>query len=461
MNIYSFIIVWDRLMAELEPNRSLALSNKIDTYIGGNEERGFPGGFDGDNPQGGPEERRRIGLLTTALNTYNRSKTLDNRNALFKCLLELMKTTPNFFSSVLRSTAGVDQNLNSRLMEIFLVESRWHTYNMGSREYDESRGQLLELKRLRYCSTKLQVPSLLFLDFLLYVCNQVDLLTQIFNTTIRDGNENIAVEEDLNNEFNKSILCIINLIGRISRVSDNDSVLNIGYLLHSLEFITPESIEQVRDKKEQILAIYRKWIIRFGGRVTPSSLSLSSTIGTLCDEIVKRFIPEDASGYTQEPSPSPEPRGGHIKLRDERTVQLLNTLSGNQRDTLTDEEIKNIAIRLGWCPFLFNPEGCIRHKNAKDGSIFHRVKFFHPKRYISRTPCRFDVCSEKAVKQIMSAQGHRVEAPYNGGKSLKISCKSNKRRLSTKHPSTKHSHTKHSHTKHPSTKRRHTRSRRR
>lgn len=451
MNIYSFIIVWDRLMGEVEPNRSFALSNKIDTYIGGEEERGFPGGFDGDNPQGGPEERRRIGLLTTALNTYNAAKTLDTQNALFRCLFELMKTTPKFFSSVLRSTAGVQQNLNSRLMEIFIVESRWHTHNMDSSEYDESRGQLLELKRLRYCSTKLPVPSLLFLDFLLYVCNHVDSLTRKFNTTIRNGNEYRAVEEDLNNEINECILGIINLIGRISRVSDNDSVLNIGYLLHYLEIITHESSDAVRDKKEQILAIYRRWIIRFGGMVTPSSLSLSSTIGTLCDEIVKRFIPEDATGYTQEPSPSPEPRGGHIKLRDMRTVALLNSISGNQRDTLTDEEIKNIAISLGWCPHLFTPEGCIRHKNAKDGSIFHRVKFFHPKRYTPRTPCRFDVCSEKAVEQIMSAQGHRVEAPYKGGKSLKISRKSNKRRLSTKR----------SHTKHPSTKRRRTRRTRR
>ena len=438
-------------MGEVEPNSSV-LSNKIDTYIGGNEKRGFPGGFDGDNPQGGEEERRRIRLLTTALNTYNRSKTLDNQNALFQCLLELMKTTPIFFSSVLGSTADVQQNLNSRLMEIFIVESKWHTHNMNSSEYDERRGQPLELKRLRYCSTKLPVPSLLFLDFLLYVCNEVDSLTRNFNTTIRDDDEYRAVKEDLDKEFNESFLCIINLIGRTSRVSDNDSVLNIGYSLHYLEIITHESSDAVRDKKEQILAIYRRWIILFGGMVTPSSLSLSSTIGTLCDEIVKRYIPEDASGYTQEPSPSPEPRGGDIKLRDMSTVALLNSLSGNQRDTLTDEEIKNIAISFGWCQHLFGADGCKRHKNAKDGGIFHRVKFFHPKHYIPGTSCRFDVCSEKAVEQIMSAQGNRVKAPYNGGKSLKISRKSNKRRLSTKR----------SHTKHPSTKRtRRTRRRRR
>jgi hypothetical protein len=447
-------------MGEVEPNRSLVLSIKINTYIGGDEERGFPGGFDGDNPHGGPEEIRRIGLLTTALNTYNSANTPDNQNALFQCLFELMKTTPIFFSSVLRSTSDVNENLNTRLMKIFLVESMWHTHNMDSSEYDESRGQLLELKRLRYCSTKLPVPSLLFLDFLLYVCNQVDLLTRFFNTTIRDGNENIAVEEDLNNVFNKSILCIINLIGRISRVSDNDSVLNIGYLLHSLEFITPESSQQVREKKEQILDIYRKWIIRFEGRgVTPSSLSLSSTIGTLCDEIVKRYIPEDASGYTQEPSPSPEPRGGHIKLRDESTVQLLNTLSGNQRDTLNAEEIKNIAKSFGWCQFLFAQGGCTRRDKSeekiKDGSkILHREKWKHPEGYKSNTSCMFDVCSEQVVvKQIRSAQGHRIESPYEGGggKSLKISRKSNKRHHN-KHPSSKRTRTR---------RRRHTRRRRR
>ena len=431
-------------MDKVEPNSSV-LSNKIDTYIGGNEKRGFPGGFDGNNPQGGEEERRRIRLLTTALNTYNAAKTLDTQNALFRCLFELMKTTPIFFSSVLGSTADVRQNLNSRLMEIFIVESKWHTHNKDSSEYDERRGQPLELKRLRYCSTKLPVPSLLFLDFLLYVCNEVDSLTQTFNTTIRDGDEYRAVKEDLDKEFNESFLCIINLIGRTSRVSDNDSVLNIGYSLHYLEIITHESSDAVRDKKEQILAIYRRWIIRW--HVTPSSLSLSSTIGTLCDEIVKRYIPEDASGYTQEPSPSPEPRGGDIKLRDESTVALLNTLSGNQRDTLTDEEIKNIAISFGWCPHLFGADGCKRHEKAKDGDKLHRDKFFHPKHYIPRTPCRFDVCSEKAVvKQITSVQGHRVESPYkgNGGKSLKISRKSNKRRLSTKRSHTKRTrHTRH------------------
>ena len=209
-------------MTEKRPNQSLELSDKIDRYIGGNPDRGYPGGFDGTYLEDEPLERQNIDELSTALNNYNTNKSDIHKQALFECLFELMKTSPNFFSSVLRNSIGVARNLNLRSMEIFRVDSKWYTDNMNSSEYDRRRGHDNEVKRLRYCSIKKQIPSVLFLEFLLFVCSKIDELTQRFIATIRNENYVDAVREDLEKDFNDSILCIINLIGRTSRISDND-----------------------------------------------------------------------------------------------------------------------------------------------------------------------------------------------------------------------------------------------
>jgi hypothetical protein len=44
-------------MAKKRPDQSVQLSDKIDKYIGGDPDRGFPGGFDESNPPGGLLER--------------------------------------------------------------------------------------------------------------------------------------------------------------------------------------------------------------------------------------------------------------------------------------------------------------------------------------------------------------------------------------------------------------------
>lgn len=422
-------------MAEERPNQSLQLSDKIDRYIGGNPDRGYPGGFDGTNIEGGPLEKLKINELTTALNNYNTDKSPTHKQALFVCLFELMKTSPNFFSSVLRDSTGVTRNLNLRLMEIFRVDSKWYTDNMNSSEYDRRRGHDNEVKRLHYCSIKQQIPSVLFLEFLLFVCIKIDQLTQRFIATIRNENYVDAVHEDLVKDFNVSFLCIINLIGRTSRISDNDSVINIAFALHDLQIITSESSQQVEDIKIGILNIYRQRT-RFGGTVTPNSLSLSSTIGSLCDDIIKGIIPEDVTGFTQSQSPE---RSSEIKVRDVVTAHVLDNVKDSQRIILSDEDKIDIAKSFGWCSFLFKPDGCKRHAGAMDGPKLHHEKWLHPPNHKSGTFYVFDVCNEQPViRRINSAQGFRTGKPYGGRKSLKKYRKISKR-SSTRHrrPSTK------------------------
>jgi len=287
----------------------------------------------------------------------------------------------------------------------------------------------------------LTVSSILFLEFLLFVCSKIDELTQRFIETIRDENYFDAVREDLEKDFNDSILCIINLIGRTSRISDNDSVINIAFALHDLQIITSESSEQVEAIKVQILGIYRRRT-RFGGTVTPNSLSLSSTIGSLCDDIIKGIIPEDVTGFTQSQSPE---RSSEIKVRNMVTAGVLDSVKDSQRIILSDEDKIDIAKSFGWCSFLFKPDGCKRHAGAMDGPTHHHQKWLHPPNHKSGTFYVFDVCNEPPViRRINSAQGFRTGNPYGGRKSLK-KYRKNSTRSSThrRRPSTKrHRHTR-------------------
>jgi hypothetical protein len=410
-------------MAKKRPDQSVQLSDKIDKYIGGDPDRGFPGGFDESNPPGGLLEREKINALSTALNTYNTSKTPANKEALFRCLYELMQTTPKFFAYVLKDNVDVQENLDIRLRRIFCVESKWHTTHPNSSEYDETRGDEIERMRLRYCSIKLPIPSVLFLEFLLFVCSKIDVLIQELCQEVRpsiidDATRFELVSTDLAKKVHDSNLFKINLIGRISRVSDNESVLNMGFPLEQLQIVTPESNEQVQSIKMQILYIYRRRT-RFGRNVTPNSLSLSSTIGTLCDDIIKGFIPEDATGDTQSQSPE---RSSEIKLRNTVTVGVLNSKSKTNGKALSEEEITTIAKSFGWCPFLFTSIGCIRHPNANespDDKRKHYSLYRHPVNYIPKTKCTFDVCNEVV--------NFRAKPPYGGRKSLKKYRKNNKR----------------------------------
>ena len=445
-------------MADERPNQSLELSDKIDRYIGGDLDRGFPGGFDGTNPEGGPLEREKINALSTALDTYNTTKSVEAKEALFQCLYELMQTTPKFFAYVLKDNVGVQENLNIRLRRIFCVESKWHTTHPNSSEYDETRGDESERMRLRYCSIKIPIPSVLFLEFLLFVCSKIDVLIQqlcgeVRPSSIDDAHRFELVSADLAKERHNSHLFKINLIGRISRVSDNESVLNMGFPLDQLQIVTPESSEQVKVIKERILDIYKRRA-RFEGNVTPSSLSFSSTLGTLCDDTCKGFIPEDATGQTQSQSPE---RSSEIKLRDTVTVGVLNSKSKTIGKVLSEKEITTIAESFGWCPFLFTSIGCIRRPNANESPVDKRIHYSlyrHPVSYIPKTKCTFDVCNEVV--------NFRAKPPYGGRKSLKKYRKNNKRSFRhniccTHRPSSKRSkrRTRHTHTRRRTKHRRH------
>lgn len=438
-------------MVEKRQNQSLQLSDKIDTYIGGDPDRGFPGGFDGTNLEGGPLEREKINAISTALNTYNTTTSREAKEALFQCLYELMQTTPKFFAYVFKDNVGVQANLDIRLRQIFCVESKWHTTHPNSSEYDETRGDESERMRLRYCSIKLPIPSVLFLEFLLFVCSNIDVLIQELCKEVRpsiidDAERFELVSADLAKERHNSNLFKINLIGRISRVSDNESVLNMGFPLDQLQIVTPESSEQVKVIKERILDIYKRRA-RFEGNVTPSSLSFSSTLGTLCDDTCKGFIPEDATGQTQSQSPE---RSSEIKLRDTVTVGVLDSSKSNTNGkALSEKEITTIAKSFRWCPFLFTSIGCIRHPNANESPVDKRKHYSlyrHPVNYIPKTKCTFDVCNEVV--------NFRAKPPYGGRKSLKKYRKNNKRSFRpnicctrrTRH--TRHTHTHRRRTKH-------------
>ena len=340
-------------------------------------------------------------------------------------------------------------------MRIFCVNSNWHTDNMNSSEYDKNRGHDIEVKRLRYCSIKIPIPSLLFLEFLLFVCIKIHELTRNLCGENRpssiEGRFDL-VKADLAKERHNSNLFKINLIGRISRISDEGSVLNIAFGLRDLQIITPESSEQVQSIKMQILGIYRQRT-RFGGTVNPTSLSLSSTIGTLCDDIIKGFIPEDATGDTQSQSPE---RSSEIKVRETMTVRVLNNVKGNQRDTLLEEDRINIAKSFGWCSFLFKPDGCKRHEGAMDGPKLHHKKWLHPPNHKPGTFYMFDVCNEQPIiRRIMSAQGVRTGIPYGGRKSLK-KYRKNSKRTTRRSPSTRtYRHTRRHTKRHIHTRRRH------
>jgi hypothetical protein len=433
-------------MVEKRQNQSLQLSDKIDTYIGGDPDRGFPGGFDGTNLEGGPLEREKINALSTALHTYNTTNHVEAKEALFQFLYELMQTTPKFFAYVLKDNVGVQENLNIRLMRIFCVESKWHTTHPDSSEYDETRDHNIELMRLRYCSIKIPIPSVLFLEFLLFVCSKIDVLIQelcgeVRPSIIDDTPRFELVRTDLAKEHHDSNLFKINLIGRISRVSDNESVLNMGFHLHQLQIVTPEPSEQVKVIKERILDIYKRRT-RFDGNVTPSKLSFSSTLGILCEDTCKGFIPEDATGGTQSQSQSPE-RSSEIKLRDTVTVGVLDSSKSNTNGkALSEQEITTIAESFGWCPFLFTSIGCFRHPKSNespDDKRIHYNLYRHPVNYIPKTKCTFDVCNEVV--------NFRAKPPYGGRKSLKKYRKNNKRSFRpniccTRRPSTKHRRTK-------------------
>lgn len=428
-------------MADERLNQSLQLSHKIDTYIGGDPDRGFPGGFDGTNLEGGPLEREKINALSTALHTYNTTKSVEAKEALFQCLYELMQTTPKFFAYVLKDNVGVQENLNIRLRRIFCVESKWHTTHPNSSEYDETRGDESERMRLRYCSIKIPIPSVLFLEFLLFVCSKIDVLIQELCEDVRPSSIDVAerfelVSADLAKERHDSKLFKINLIGRISRVSDNESVLNMGFPLEQLQIITPESSEQVKVIKERILDIYKRRA-RFVGNVTPSSLSFSSTLGTLCDDTCKGFIPEDATGQTQSQSPE---RSSEIKLRDTVTVGVLNSKSKTIGKALSADDIKTIAKSFGWCPFMFTT-GCSRYQDdneSKTDKRKHYSIYKHPDGYKRYTQLTFDVCNEVV--------NFRTR-PYGGRKSLK-KYRKNSKRTTRRSPSTRtYRHTRRHRTK--------------
>ena len=441
-----------------QEEQDVVLSRIVYEYLGDDARNGYPGGFDSleDNQSGGREEQRRYKLLEEAIRQYNKSSrdndkdNKDNKDILFNCLFELMKPSPKLFSYVLRSKGG---KLNIDLIKIFTCHSKWYTEHIESSDYDIRRRNSeydLELKRVLHCSQKKPVPSILFLEFLLFLCNKIakianefyltvsHVVSDMYNDTDPQKNAEIrgeisdAVDIDLKKGFHKSILCKLKILELSAHIPDSDGVLNMACPLHELEIITTESPDRVKEIKRHILDIYKKYAKRFNGMVTPASFSLGSAFAVLCAELIKYLIPSDASGHTGSPSLSPERSGQHIKVRDEYTQEILNSLYNPdeeyRKEALTGDEIISIAKSFGWCPFLFEDEGCYRRVGALDDGVPHRRIFNHPLNYESGSPCMFNVCDEKVL--MMGKKRSRPpnqDDGHHGGKSLK------KYRKNTKH----------------------------
>lgn len=457
----------------MQQEQDVVLSRIVYEYLGDDARNGYPEGFDShkDNQSGGRNEKIRYKLLEKAIRQYKSSRGKDkdkNKDILFNCLFELMKLSPKLFSYVLRSIGG---KLNIDLIKIFTCHSKWYTEHIESSDYDVRRRTNLEydleLKRVLHCSQKKPVPSILFLEFLLFLCNKIAEIANEFYLTVSHvvsdryndtdpqknaeirGEISAAVDIDLTKGFHDSILCKLKILELSAHITDSDGVLNMACPLHELEIITTESPDRVKGIKLHILDIYKKYAKRFNGMVTPASFSLGSAFAVLCAEIIKYLIPSDASGYTGSPSLSPERSGQHIKVRDEYTQKILNPLykpdEEYRKEALTGEEIISIAKSFGWCPFLFEDKGCYRRVGGLDDGVPHSKIFHHPLNYESGSPCMFNVCDEK----VLMRGKKRLRSPnpddgHHGGKSLKKYRKNNKH-FTRRRPSTnrRHHHTRH------------------
>lgn len=308
-----------------------------------------------------------IERLDKALTMFNNR---GNKEQLFQLLIELMNTGRLHFQKVLETTGSRPENLKISLNRHFTIISKWYTTSDSSGEYDDTKNMNSEFVRLSASSQKVIIPSILSLEFFLFVCQRiVDLI----------GGLKPELDEDSKHE----ILLIVSILGSTARHTDNTGILNTGAELNDIERLTPENIRRVREIKNDIVRIHKSNIRDSTGQLQ-ITLSFSSVIGYLCEEIVKKHIPSAATGHTQPDSPSPSPspsRAPSLRVRNIYTQQFLND----------SPAVHQLARQRGWCPHIFKNNGCY------DRSIVHTGQYKHPDNYIYSKRCFYDIQTKEVV----------------------------------------------------------------
>ena len=305
-----------------------------------------------------------ITKLDTELTKFNNTGV---KEPLFQQLFEMMKTSILHFQYVLDTTGSRDEDLNTSLKRIFEINSKWYSSSDLNCEYDDSKDMKNEFDRLSACLRKVIIPSILSLEFFLYVCRRiVDLIG--------------GLTPELDESEKHKILLIVSILGSSARHADNTGLLSAGVELNRIEILTPEDLTRVRAVKNDIVRIHKANIRNSTGQLQ-ITLSLSSAIGYLCEEIIKAHIPSAITGETQEDSLSPPRATGEIVVSRIYTQQFLNV----------SPVAIEIAKKNGWCPFIFKNHGCY------DSSIVHNGQYRHPENYIRRTRCFYDIQIQKAV----------------------------------------------------------------
>lgn len=332
-----------------------------------------------------------IQRLDEALTSFNDT---GNKEPLFQLLFELMKTSRLHFQYVLETTRSRPENLNISLNRHFTIISKWYTTSDSSPEYDDTKVMNSELVRLSASSQKVIIPSILFLEFFLFVCRRIVELTG-------------GLRPELDENSKHEILLIVSILGSTARHTDNTGFLNTGAELNDIEWLTPENRTRVREIKNEIVRIHKANIRDSTGQLQ-ITLSLSSVIGYLYEEIIKKYIHSAATGQTQPDSISPPRAATRLVVRHLYTQQFLNdspAVHKNGRDH-------------GWCPFIFKNRGCY------DRSVVHTGEYKHLDKYMHGTRCFYDIQTNEAVMidprawavlyKFTPIHNNRVR-PYGGG----------------------------------------------
>jgi len=316
--------------------------------------------------------------------------TQQKESLLFVCLFKLMKTSELHFQHVLKTRPAhngrsddLSDDLNTLLRRIFTIESKWYTTSSTSADYDDSMTMTDEFIRLSKSSIKCPIPSILFLEFFLYVCNQIVLLVEPLKTKFNQESKEEEEEEEEEEEdetYKHGILMFVGLIGKVARHADNTALLNDSVELNNIEYLTPEDKSRATHIRNKIVKIHEQNIRNPTGQLQ-ITLSLSSAIGYLCEEIIKYYVPSAATGYTQSDDVQDTSPPIRLRVRNVYTQQFLNDSS----------ILREMAKQKGWCPFIFKTDGCYNR------NVVHRGELKHPDGYNKDKRYFYDIITHKVV----------------------------------------------------------------
>jgi hypothetical protein len=150
--------------------------------------------------------------------------------------------------------------------------------------------------------------------------------------------------------------------------------------LNNIEYLTPEDKDRATYIRNKIVELHKQNIRNPTGQLQ-ITLSLSSAIGYLCEEIVKDYVHSAASGHTQDDEVEDTSHPTGLRVRNLYTQQFLNDSS----------ILREMARREGWCPFIFKTDGCY------DRNVVHRGELKHPDGYNKDKRYFYDIRTHKVV----------------------------------------------------------------